>query len=62
MTRGTCNFGKLNHYLGRLAAAQGFINFYDVDLCVYPEIVCEGEDTMGLRWSVGYFVSGDIIH
>ena len=35
------------------------MNFFDVDVCVYPEIICEGEDTRGLRWSVGYFEWAD---
>ena len=55
LTRGTCSFGKLNHFLGKKAAAQGFLNFFDVDLCVYPEIVCEGKDTKELRWAIGMF-------
>ena len=42
MTRGACNFGKANQYLGLPAAARGFLNYFDVDLCVYPEIVCTG--------------------
>jgi len=53
MTRGTCNFGKLNYYLGKSAASQGFLNWFDVDFCVYPEIVCDGAKE--LRWVAGYF-------
>ena len=56
-TRGICNFGRLNHYLGRKAAGQGFLNYYDIDFCVYPQIVCE--DTRALKWDVGYFEWAD---
>lgn len=44
----------MNHYLGRKAAENGYLNFYDVDLC-YPQVICTGEDTLGLRWRVGFF-------
>jgi len=59
MTRGTCSFGKLNYYLGQQAAAQGFVSFYAIDFCTYPEVVCEGPNTLGLRWTVGYFEWAD---
>ena len=59
LTRGICNMGRLNNYLGRNAAEQGYENFFDVDICFYPEIICEGEDTRELRWSVGYFEWAD---
>jgi len=61
LTRGTCNFGKLNHFLGREAAAQGFLNFIDVNFCAYPEVVCEGQDSRNLRWSVGMFEWADTV-
>jgi hypothetical protein len=61
LTRGTCNFGRLNHFLGRKAAAQGFLNFVDVDFCAYPEVVCRGEDSRNLRWSVGLFEWADTV-
>ena len=61
LTRGTCKFGRVNHFLGAKAAAQGFLNFVDVDFCAYPNIVCEGEDSRNLRWSVGLFEWSDTL-
>lgn len=61
LTRGTCKFGRLNHFLGREAAAQGFLNFVDVDFCNYPSVVCQGEDSRNLRWSVGMFEWADAV-
>lgn len=58
-TRGTCNMGRLNFFIGRKAAEQGYINFFDVDICVYPEVICQGEDTRELRWSAGLFEWSD---
>eukprot|EP00804_Cyclotella_cryptica_P017918 CCRYP_001284-RA/>CCRYP_001284-RA protein AED:0.17 eAED:0.17 QI:49/1/1/1/0.75/0.6/5/1327/535 len=55
LTRGTCQFGRINHYLGINAGAQGFLNFYDVDFCAYPEVVCQSQYSKDLRWAVGYF-------
>ena len=55
MTRGTCNFGRINHYLGINAVSMGYVNFYDVDFCVYPEVVCNSPYSKDLRWVVGYF-------
>ena len=55
MTRGTCNFGRINHYLGINAVSMGYVNFYDVDFCVYPEVVCNSPYSKDLRWIVGYF-------
>ena len=59
LTRGICNMGRINNYLGRNAAEQGYENFFDLDICFYPEVICEGEDTRELRWSVGYFEWAD---
>eukprot|EP00984_Skeletonema_dohrnii_P000082 scaffold27_cov125-Skeletonema_dohrnii-CCMP3373.AAC.3 len=85
LTRGTCNFGRINHFLGRDAAAQalmyslqkqytaantptaqhkiakGFLNFYDIDFCAFPEVVCRGEDSRNLRWAVGIFEWSDTV-
>jgi hypothetical protein len=60
LSKGTCMYGRLNHFLGREAAAQGFLNFVDVDFCAYPEIVCQG-DSRNLRWSVGLFEWADTV-
>ena len=55
MTRGACGFGKINHYLGVNAISMGYVNFYDVDFCSYPEVVCNSPYSKDLRWAVGYF-------
>jgi len=56
LTKGVCNIGKLNFYLGRIGAEEkGYTNFFDIDICVYPEVICEGEDTRLLRWMAGMF-------
>ena len=60
-TKGTCNFGRLNNFLGYKAGAQGYINFLDIDFCSYPEVVCEGDDSRNLRWSVGLFEWSDTV-
>jgi hypothetical protein len=54
MTRGTCSFGRINHYLGVNAVSMGYVNFYDVDFCIYPEVVCNSPYSKDLRWAVGY--------
>ena len=60
-TRGTCKFGRLNRFLGSQAKEHGFSNFYPVDICSNPEIVCEGKHTRDLRWIVGYFEWADTV-
>lgn len=55
LTRGTCQFGRINHYLGINANGQGFLKFYDVDFCAYPEAICQSQYSKDLRWAVGYF-------
>ncbi len=61
LTKGACNFGRLNHFLGYNGAAQGFLNYFDIDFCTYPNVVCEGEDSSKLRWSVGLFEWSDTV-
>lgn len=61
LTKGTCNFGRLNHIMGYNAAAQGFLNYFDIDFCAYPNVVCEGDDSSNLRWSVGLFEWSDTV-
>jgi len=60
-TRGTCNFGRFDRFLGSQAKEQGFSKFYPVDICSNPEIVCEGRHTRDLRWIVGYFEWADTV-
>lgn len=55
MTRNACNFGRINHYLGVRALSMGYLNFYDVDFCIYPEVVCSSPYSQDLRWAIGFF-------
>lgn len=55
-TKGTCNIGKLNHYLGKGAADDGRESRYkDIDFCNDPEAICSDKRTMELRWVVALF-------
>lgn len=55
MTRGPCSFGRINAYMGVNAVTMGYVNFYDVDFCIYPEVVCNSPYSHDLRWAVGFF-------
>merc|ERR1712060_718762 len=52
-TTGVCNFGKLNYYLGKRAAAEGRdALFPQIDFCTNPNSICEEgappqQETMG---------------
>ena len=56
-TRGPCDVGKLNHYLGSKALLDGRITsstiggYGNVDFCASPQVVCESNDE-DLLWSV----------
>ena len=56
-TRGPCNLGKVNHYLGSKALDEGRITpstiggYGGVDFCATPQAVC-GSDDEDLLWSV----------
>lgn len=61
LTRGVCNIGKLNYYLGKRAFTErGEGRFPAVDFCKFPEATCtevlggerEAED---LKWIAGMF-------
>lgn len=55
LTRGTCNYGKLNFYIGAQAAAQGRSSMYpDIDFCTNPGAICD-DDSMETRYVVGMF-------
>lgn len=56
-TRGVCNLGKLNYYLGKRAADEGRSSRYaDIDFCANPEAICGDEQrTMEMRWTVALF-------
>ncbi|KAL7532158.1 hypothetical protein ACHAXR_009762, partial [Thalassiosira sp. AJA248-18] len=57
-TRGTCNYGKLNYFLGKRAADEGRTALYPkIDFCDFPQGVCSSDETYGgeLQWMVGFF-------
>eukprot|EP00804_Cyclotella_cryptica_P010088 CCRYP_018038-RD/>CCRYP_018038-RD protein AED:0.19 eAED:0.19 QI:308/1/1/1/0.81/0.70/17/2275/1193 len=55
-TKGTCNLGKLNFYLGKRAADEGRDSRYpDIDFCDNPEAICSDIRTMEMRWVVALF-------
>lgn len=56
LTRGSCNIGKLNYYLGARAAREGRPSLYpDVDFCADPEATCASGATEELRWTTAMF-------
>ena len=57
-TRGTCQYGKLNYYMGKRAADEGRPALYpQIDFCEFPQGVCSSDETYGgeLQWMVGFF-------
>jgi hypothetical protein len=56
-TRGPCNVGKINHYLGSKALIEGRITsstiggYGNVDFCATPQAVCTSNDE-DMLWSV----------
>jgi hypothetical protein len=56
LTRGVCNIGKINYYLGKRGADLGNNTLYPtVDFCRFPEAPCAGTYTEELRWIVAFF-------
>ncbi|KAL3811666.1 hypothetical protein ACHAXA_002760 [Cyclostephanos tholiformis] len=55
-TRGSCNIGKLNYFLGARAAKEGRSSLYpDIDFCIDPEATCASSVTDELRWTTAFF-------
>jgi hypothetical protein len=55
-TRGSCNIGKLNYFLGARAAKEGRGSLYpDIDFCRNPEATCASEATEELKWTTAFF-------
>jgi hypothetical protein len=59
-TTGRCNFGKLNHYLGKSHLGGKFpapakILYPDVDFCSNPEVICASTKHPELKWIAGLF-------
>ena len=60
LTRGVCNIGKLNYYLGRRASVErGEGRFPAIDFCAFREATCATEigqeNAEGLLWITGMF-------
>jgi len=59
-TTGRCNFGTLNHYIGKSHKADelpiGYKPLYpDIDFCKDPEIICSSQEHKDLKWIAGFF-------
>ncbi len=60
-TTGRCNFGILNHYLGRthLDPSQfprpSTVLYGDIDFCADPEVICRSTAHPELKWVAGLF-------
>jgi len=56
LTRGSCNVGRLNYFLGARAAREGRRSLYpNIDFCVDPEATCASSATEELRWTTALF-------
>mmetsp|Transcript_21289 Transcript_21289/g.46201 ORF Transcript_21289/g.46201 Transcript_21289/m.46201 type:complete len:643 (+) Transcript_21289:160-2088(+) len=56
LTRGVCNHGKINYYLGKRGADLGRSTLYPtVDFCEYPEETCVSIYSEELRWTTAFF-------
>jgi len=54
--RGVCAYGKLNHWLGAKAEAEGRLSIYpDIDFCRNPGAICSDKRSNELRWVTGMF-------
>ena len=54
----TCNYGKLNYFLGKRAFDEGRPSLYPtIDFCEFPQGVCSSDKTYGgeLQWMTGLF-------
>jgi len=55
-TKGVCNLGKLNYYLGAQAQKDGRQSRYPtVDFCGFPEAICAGTKSREMRWVTSMF-------
>jgi len=55
-TTGTCNFGKLNYYMGKRAALEGRdAIFPTIDFCMNPGAICDAGSPPELKWLAGFF-------
>lgn len=60
-TRGVCNIGKLNYYLGKKAfqegrnGSNGKVLYPETDFCSFPEAICAGPQSRQMRWITSMF-------
>lgn len=59
-TTGRCNFGKLNHYLGKSHLGGKFpgpatVLYPDISFCEDPEVICKSKKHPELKWIAGLF-------
>mmetsp|Transcript_37135 Transcript_37135/g.88874 ORF Transcript_37135/g.88874 Transcript_37135/m.88874 type:complete len:600 (-) Transcript_37135:746-2545(-) len=54
-TRGVCNIGKFNYYLGKRGMELDRPALYDIDFCQFPEAPCASKASEELPWTVGLF-------
>jgi hypothetical protein len=55
-TRGICQYGKLNHFLGKKSADEGRPSMFpDVDFCLDPGAVCSNQKYPNMKWITGLF-------
>jgi len=55
-TTGTCNYGKLNYYLGKRASDEGRDSLFPtIDFCARPGAICEPDSPPELKWIAGFF-------
>jgi len=55
-TTGTCNFGKLNFFMGKRAADEGRSSIYpQIDFCKNPNSICDPSSPPELKWVAGMF-------
>ena len=53
MTRGVCNIGKVNYYLGKKGEDSGRNVLYPtIDFCQYPQSICDSDE---MRWTIAFF-------
>ncbi|KAL7531797.1 hypothetical protein ACHAWF_003913, partial [Thalassiosira exigua] len=56
LTRGACNIGKLDYYIGARAAREGRRSIYPtIDFCADPEATCASSNAEELRWTTALF-------
>lgn len=55
-SKGICQYGKLNHYLGQKAADEGRTSMFpDVNFCLDPGAVCSSSKYTNMKWITGLF-------